>query len=221
MGLQGISRKGPRGYSCKAFNKCVIFHLLTVFPNNMAEQEMYYITNMLKKPQHISMCQFLQRVEQLNSYIVKLLCWHYSPSAKPSMIPTNVPFTEADLASHILWICPLLWQNHFNFHKIGMTLVDMLSILISLEAIQGVCTQEKSNAKSNKKASNKGKKGNKRSGAESTARDPIKLAPRSIATSARSMGACILCKTQKNVVSMRSWIRKSQFPCHQERQKET
>ncbi len=39
--LQGMSRKGPRGLLRESFNKCVMFHLLTVFPNNKAEQEKY------------------------------------------------------------------------------------------------------------------------------------------------------------------------------------
>jgi hypothetical protein len=43
-----------------------------VFPNNAAEQEQYYIMNMLKKPQHVSVRQFVQRAEQLNSYIAQL-----------------------------------------------------------------------------------------------------------------------------------------------------
>ncbi len=37
--LQGVSRRGPRGLSCESFDECVMFHLLTVFPNNAAEQE--------------------------------------------------------------------------------------------------------------------------------------------------------------------------------------
>jgi hypothetical protein len=49
--LQGLTRKGPRGMSHKSFEDCVTFYLLTVFPNNAAEQERYYITNVLKKPQ--------------------------------------------------------------------------------------------------------------------------------------------------------------------------
>ena len=56
MDLQGFFKKGPRGFSRKSFNDCMIFHLLTVFPNNTAEQERYYITNMLKKPQRLSVC---------------------------------------------------------------------------------------------------------------------------------------------------------------------
>ncbi len=35
--LRGCSKKGPREYTCKSYNNCMIFHLLTVFPNNSAE----------------------------------------------------------------------------------------------------------------------------------------------------------------------------------------
>jgi hypothetical protein len=56
----------------------------------------------LKKPQRISIRQFVQHVEQLNSYILQLPCWYYSPSVKANTIPMNVPFAEADLASHVL-----------------------------------------------------------------------------------------------------------------------
>jgi hypothetical protein len=80
--FQVCSKNGPRGLLRKSFNNCVMFHLLTVFSNNAAEQERCYIMNVLKKPQHVSICQFVQHVEQLNSYIVKLPCWYYSLSAK-------------------------------------------------------------------------------------------------------------------------------------------
>jgi hypothetical protein len=39
VNLQGDSLEGPRGMSCKLFNDCVMFHLLTAFPINAAEQE--------------------------------------------------------------------------------------------------------------------------------------------------------------------------------------
>jgi hypothetical protein len=60
--LQGISKKGPRGLLYKSFDDCVMFHLFTMFPNNTAEQERYYLTNVLKKPQRISVHQFVQHV---------------------------------------------------------------------------------------------------------------------------------------------------------------
>jgi hypothetical protein len=42
-----------------------------------------------------------------------------------------------------------MWQDYFNLNKKGMTLVDMLLLLLSLEAIQRIWTQEKSDAQSN------------------------------------------------------------------------
>jgi hypothetical protein len=109
--LHGVSRKGPRGLTQESFNDCVIFHLLTVFPNNTAEQEKYYLSNVFKKPQRVGICQFVQCVEQLNAYAAQLPCWYYSPSSVTGMMPPNVPFTEADLASHVLWMCPHQWQD--------------------------------------------------------------------------------------------------------------
>ncbi len=140
--LQGLTRKGPWGMSRKSFEDCVMFHLLAVFPNNAAEQARYYITNVLKKPQRISICQFVQHVEQLNSYILQLPCWYYSPSVKANTIPMNVPFAEADLSSHVLQMCPYAWQDQYNLHKKGGTPVDMRSFLLSLKAIKRVCGRE-------------------------------------------------------------------------------
>jgi hypothetical protein len=54
VNLQGFSLEGPRGMSCKSFNYCVMFCLLIAFPINAAEQEKYYITNVLKKPQRVN-----------------------------------------------------------------------------------------------------------------------------------------------------------------------
>ncbi len=50
VNLQGDTLEGPRGMSHQLFHNCVMFHLLTAFPINAAEQEKYYITNELKKP---------------------------------------------------------------------------------------------------------------------------------------------------------------------------
>jgi hypothetical protein len=125
--LQGLNRKGPRGMPRKSFEDCVMFHLLIVFPNNAAEQERYYITNVLKKPQRVSIRQFLQHVEQLNSYISQLSCWYYSPSVKVKTVPANVSFPEADLVSHVM--CPYTWQDQYNLHEKGGAPTDMRSLL--------------------------------------------------------------------------------------------
>jgi hypothetical protein len=131
--LQGVSRKGPRGLSRESFDECVMFHLLTVFPNNTAEQEKYYLSNVLKKPQRVGIRQFVQRVEQLNNYVAQLPCWYYSPSYNAGMTPVSVPFSKADLASQVLRMCPHQWQDQYNLQEKGMTPMDMHSLQASLE----------------------------------------------------------------------------------------
>jgi hypothetical protein len=111
VNLQGDSVQGPRGMSRQSFLDCVMFHLLTAFPINAAEQEKYYITNVLKKPQRVNVRQFVCRVEQLNAYIAQMPCFYYSPNANASTKPENVPFTEAELGAHVLRMCPLPWQD--------------------------------------------------------------------------------------------------------------
>jgi hypothetical protein len=112
--------------------------------------------------------QFVQCVEQLNAYIAQLPYWYYSPSYNAGMTPANVPFTKADLASHVLRMCQHQWQNQYNRLEKGMTPVDMHSLLTSLEAIEHVCTQEKANASSCEKASQKNETGTKRPSTRAT-----------------------------------------------------
>ncbi len=146
--MQSISGFVLRGLTRESFEKCVMFHLLTVFPNNAAEQETYYLSNVLKKPQRDGIRQFVQRVEQLNAYVAQLPCWYHSSSYVTGMILANVSFTEADLASHVLRMCPHQWQDQYNLQEKGMTPMDMGTLLASLEAIECVCTHKKAPAPS-------------------------------------------------------------------------
>jgi hypothetical protein len=157
------------------FNDCVMFHLLTVFPINAAEQEKYYILNVLKKPQRVKVHQFVGRVEQLNAYISQMPCFYYSPNANASTKLENVPFTEAELGAHVLHMCPIQWQDQYNMNKKGMMPMDMRLLLTSLEAIERVCTYKKSKSESSKKSSHKSKKGKKHPGTKATIRVPKKV----------------------------------------------
>jgi hypothetical protein len=167
VNLQGVSLEGSRGLSCESFNDCVVFHLLNVFPINAAEQENYYITNVLEKPPCINIHQFLHQVDQP--------CFYQSPKANANTKPKNVPFTEAELGSHVLRMHPIQWQDQYNMNEKGMMPMDMHLLLTSLEAIKHVCTHEKAKLESSQKASQKGKKGKKYSGTKSTARAPKKV----------------------------------------------
>jgi hypothetical protein len=175
VNLQGVSLEDPRGMSRELFTNCIMFHLLTAFPINAAEQEKYYILNVLKKTQHVNMRQFVCHVEQLNAYIAQMLCFYYSPNANASTKPKNVPFTEAELGAHVLRMCPLQWQDQYNMNKKGMKTIDMHLLLTSLEAIKCVCTYEKGKSESSKKSSHKSKKGKKRPGTEAMVRAPKKV----------------------------------------------
>jgi hypothetical protein len=183
--LKGMSRKGPRGLTRESFDDCIMFHLLTVFPNNTAEQEKYYLSNLLKKPQRVGIRQFVQRVEELNTYVVKLPCWYYSPSYIAGMTLANVPFTEADLVSHVLWMCPHQWQDQYNLQEKGVTPMEMHTLQASLEAIERTCTHKKAHVPSGEKASHKNEAGAKRPSMGATMRVPKKV---------RFEKACELCK---------------------------
>jgi hypothetical protein len=184
--LQKMSKKvGPRGLTCESFNECVTFHLLTVFPNNAEEQEKYYLSNVLEKPQRVGVRKFVQRVEQLNTYIVQLPCWYYSPSYVTGMIPANISFTKADLASHVLRMCPHQWQDQYNLQEKDMTPMDMHTLLASFEAIECICTHKKTPVPSGEKASQKSKAGVKRPNTGATLWVPKKV---------RFKKSCELCK---------------------------
>jgi hypothetical protein len=180
VNLQGDFLEGPRGMNRESINDCMMLHLLTAFPINAAEQEKYYISNVLKKPQRINVHQFVWRVEQLNAYIAQVPCFYYSysPHANVSTKPENVPFTEAELGAHALRMCPLQWQDQYNMNKKGMTPMDMRSLLTSLEAIERVCTYKNAkldNFEKSNKSSNKGEKGKKCPGTNSTVQVPKKV----------------------------------------------
>jgi hypothetical protein len=176
VNLQGDTLEGPRRMSHQSFHDCVMFHLLTTFPINAAEQEKYYITNVLKKPQCINVCQFVRRVEQLNAYIAQMLCFYYSPNKNASTKPENFPFLEAELGAHVLRMCPLAWQDQYNLNQKGIMPLDMCTLLTLLEAIERVCTHEKGKPdEKSKKSSFNRKKGKKRPGTDLMVRVPKKV----------------------------------------------
>ncbi len=103
-------------------------------------------------------------------------CFFYSPNANASTKHGNVSFTEAELGSHLLHMCPIHWQeDQYNMNKKGMTPMDMHLLLTSLEAIERICTYEKAKPESSKKDSHKDKKEKKHPGTKSMARVPKKV----------------------------------------------
>jgi hypothetical protein len=183
--LKGMSKKGQRGLTHESFEECVMFHLLTVFPNKQ-----------------VGVRLFIQQEEQLNTCVAQLPYWYHSPSYVTSMTPANVPFTEADLASHVLWMCPHQWQDQYNLQGKGMTPMDMRTLLASLNAIERVCTHKKAHLPSEEKASQKNKAGAKRLSTGDTLWVPKKV---------RFEKSCKLCKKHGGAHTMHATKKCSKY----------
>jgi hypothetical protein len=201
--LQGMSRKGPRGLLHESFDKWVMFHLLTVFPNNPAEQEKYYLSNMLKKPQRVSICQFVQRVEQLNAYVVQLSCWYYCRSYNAGMMPTNVLFTKADLVSHVLWMCPHQWQDQYNLQEKGMTPMNMVLFKLLSGLLSTFVPMRRPMRHPVRKLLTRTRQEPSSPAMVPQSRLPRKSVSRSLGSCARNLGARILRTLPKIAASMR------------------
>ena len=120
--------------SWSSFRECVKFHLQTVFRFDAGEALKYYITNTLKKPNRVSIRQFFVRVEQLNSYLETLPCLFYSPKANPTTKEV-LPLDDADLATHLLRMCPARWQAQYDLSE-NTTPVSTRALLLVLENIE-------------------------------------------------------------------------------------
>jgi hypothetical protein len=120
-------------------------------------------------------------------------CFYCSPNANASTKLENNLFTEAELGSHVLHMCPIQWWDQYNLTKKGMAPMDMRLLLTSLEAIKCNCTHKKAKAESSKKAVYKGKKGKKHPGTKSTAGVPKKV---------RFKKQCNLCKKHGGAYTM-------------------
>ena len=108
--------------------------LQTVFRFDAGEALKYYITNTLKKPNRVSIHQFFVQVEQLNSYLETLPCLSYSPKANPTT-KEILPLDDADLATHLLRMCPARWQAQYDLSK-NTTPVSTRALLLVLENIE-------------------------------------------------------------------------------------
>eukprot|EP00804_Cyclotella_cryptica_P009548 CCRYP_006257-RA/>CCRYP_006257-RA protein AED:0.45 eAED:1.00 QI:0/0/0/1/1/1/2/0/220 len=89
---------------------------------------------MLKKPDRVSICQFFVRVEQLNSYLETLPCLYYSPKSNQATKKV-LPLDDADLATHLLRMCPAKWQTQYDLTE-NTTPVSTRDLLLVLENTQ-------------------------------------------------------------------------------------
>ena len=73
-------------------------------------------------------------MEQLNSYLETLPCLFYSPKANLTT-KEILPLDDADLATHLLRMCPARWQAQYDLSE-NTTPVSTSALLLELENIK-------------------------------------------------------------------------------------
>jgi hypothetical protein len=150
IGVNGKSNKGIQVKSWISFMDCIELHKLTVFPADAAKKQCYYMQQMIKKPQRVTVRQFMSRMGILNDYLAYLPMVFDSLMAIAGTKKMNVPFDEADLAGIVLNLVPSSWVNQYNMTH-SMLPKNPRVLLNDLEAI-GQVMDEKHNASLKAKA---------------------------------------------------------------------
>ncbi len=133
--LQGNEHTEERGKSMGSFQDCITFHHLDMFPGDAAEQQCFYISNVLK-PRRVPVQYFFQRVEQLNGYLSYLPCAYDSPCATAAT-KSIVTFDEAELAYLLLRMCPKSWQDQYDLMQdsLPQSVRKLMGILENIEKV--------------------------------------------------------------------------------------
>ncbi len=114
VGVDGVSHKGIRFCSWSTFLDCIKLHKLTIFPIDAAEKQHYYMMQTVKKPQRVTVRQYMAQMDILNFYLAHLPTVFNSSMAVEGTKKGNVPFNEADLAGIVLNSVPVSWLNQYN-----------------------------------------------------------------------------------------------------------
>ena len=124
--LQGQVHATSHEHSVIAFEDCVRFHLLSIFSNNAAEQQTYYINFLIKKPCNNLIKNFVNHIEKLNSSIPVL------PGSINSLQSANLKrvkaLDEPKLAQLILQLVPQTHHDQYSLIK-GLIPMNVRSLL--------------------------------------------------------------------------------------------
>jgi hypothetical protein len=122
---------------------CIKLHKLTVFPADAAEKQHYYMQQTIKKPQWVTVRQFVSRMDVLNDYLAYLPTVFNSLMAIAGTKKMNVPFDEANLAGIELNLVPSSWINQYIMMH-SMLPKNPRALLNNLEAIEQVMDEKHS-----------------------------------------------------------------------------
>jgi hypothetical protein len=114
VGVNGKTHESPRMRTWKSLTDCIELHKLTVLPADAAEKQRFYMQQVVRKPQRVTIRQYMSRMGVLNDYIAHLPSIYYSSKAVASTVKGNVIFGDGELASIILASTIQTWQNQYN-----------------------------------------------------------------------------------------------------------
>jgi hypothetical protein len=122
-----------------------------MFPSEAAEQQRFYISNVLKKPQRVMVRHFFQQVEQLNGYLSYLPCTYDSPRATTATKPIAA-FDEAELANLLLACAPRPGRistilRRRRTHSTPQSIRKLLGVLENVEKVVANSTAKDKAAK--------------------------------------------------------------------------
>jgi hypothetical protein len=143
IGMNGKSNKGISMKSWISFMDCIELHKLTIFPADAAEQQHYYMQQTIKKPQQVTIHQFVSHMGVLNDYLAYLPTVFDLSMAVAGTKKMNVPFNEADLAGIVLNLVPSSWVNQYNMTHSTLP-KNPRALLNDLEAIKQVMDEKHS-----------------------------------------------------------------------------
>ncbi len=143
IGVNGKSNKGICVKSWISFMNCIKLHKLTIFPADAAEKQHYYMQQTIKKPQQVTVRQFVSRMGVLNDYLAYLPTVFDLLMAVAGTKKMNVPLDEADLARIVLNLVPSSWVNQYNMTHSTLP-KNPRALLNILEAIKQVMDEKHS-----------------------------------------------------------------------------
>ena len=146
--LDGTKNRGLWMKTSKSLEDCIMFHKLTVFSCDAAEQQKSYMMGSLKKPHNMSIKKHVSCFETINDYISLLPMLQDSSLAVASTKKGNVPFNDATLAGIVLATCHIDWRNLYelNHKTVPESTRSMLHDLETIEKVFVEKNYEKSRA---------------------------------------------------------------------------
>jgi hypothetical protein len=140
IGVNGKTNKGPCVHSWLSFQDCIELHKLTIFPLDSAEKQHFYMQQTVKKPQRVTVRQYMACMGVLNDYLTFLPTVFNSSMAIEGAKKGNV-LDEADLARIILNLVPVSWMNQYNMTHSTFP-ESTRALLQDLEAIKRIMDEK-------------------------------------------------------------------------------